>query len=153
MLKSTLIIKQISAEETIEVRHPILRAGRPRDDSYFPGDELETTVHFGIYENGKLAGVATYLENNFPDFEGAHLQLRGMAILDQFKGRGYGKQLLKAGEELAHQKQKKYLWCNARIVAIRFYEKQGYKTYGDSFEISLVGTHFVMFKETKAKNN
>jgi len=147
-LKFTQIIKQITPEETIDVRHPVLRQGRPREDCYFPNDDLNTTVHFGIYDNHKLAGVATFLENNFPDFEGSHLQLRGMAVLDEFKGKGYGKQLLKAGEQLAYQKQKQYLWCNARIVAKSFYENQGYKTFGDSFEIPLVGTHFVMYKET-----
>lgn len=148
MLKSPQIIKQISSEETIDVRQAVLRVGRPREDCYFPDDDLNTTVHFGIFDNGKLAGVATFLENNFPDFEGTHIQLRGMAVLDRYKGKGFGKQLLKAGEQLANQKQKKYLWCNARILSQPFYLSQGYKTFGESFEIPIIGTHFVMYKKT-----
>tara|TARA_R110000850_G_scaffold16697_3_gene51792 strand:+ start:20029 stop:20964 length:936 start_codon:yes stop_codon:yes gene_type:complete len=141
-------IKVIDTEETIAIRQQVLREGSPREECYFPGDNLSTTVHYGIYEENKLAGIATFLEQNHPDFEGAHLQLRGMAILDQFKGKGYGKLLVETGEQLAQTKQKQYIWCNARIIAKPFYEKLGYKTFGDSFEISKVGTHFVMYKKT-----
>jgi GNAT superfamily N-acetyltransferase len=147
MLKSTLTIKQISTEETIDVRQPVLRAGRPRKDCYFQGDDLSTTVHFGVYDKNKLAGVATFLEQNHHDMEGTHLQLRGMAVLDEFKGKGYGKLLLDEGEKLAIQKQKQIVWCNARLIAKPFYEKFGYKIFGKSFEIPIIGTHFVMYKE------
>ncbi len=146
MLKSSLIIKQISTEETIAVRHPVLRAGRPREDCYFKGDNLSTTVHYGIYYENNLIGVATFLEQNHPDFEGTHLQLRGMAVLEQFKGKGFGKLLLEKGEQLAVEKEASTIWCNARIIARQLYEKFGYKTFGNSFEIPLIGTHFVMFK-------
>ncbi|MEX2350625.1 MAG: GNAT family N-acetyltransferase [Flavobacteriaceae bacterium] len=141
-------IKTIHTEETIAIRQQVLRKGRPREDCYFPDDNLSTTVHYGIYEEKKLAGIATFLEQNHSNFEGAHLQLRGMAVLDQHKGKGYGKLLLETGEQLAHQKKKQLLWCNARIIAKTFYEKLGYITFGNSFEIPKVGTHFVMYKKT-----
>lgn len=146
-LSEKLTVKTIDTEETINIRHKVLRQGRPREDCYFPNDNLSTTVHYGIYEGKTLAGIATFLEENHPDFEGEHLQLRGMAVLDQYKAKGYGKLLLEAGEQLANQKKKQYIWCNARIIAKPFYEKMGYKTFGDSFEIPKVGTHFVMFKK------
>lgn len=147
MLTSTTNIKQISTEKTIEVRHQVLRIGRPIEECYFTNDNAETTVHFGIYDNNILAGVATYLENNLTAFKGSHLQLRGMAVLNQFKGKGYGKLLLKAGEQLAFQELKQYLWCNARIGSKTFYTSQNYKTTGDSFEKPFIGTHFVMYKK------
>ena len=40
------IIKNISANETFLVRHPVLRAGKPIENCKFDGDELETTQHF-----------------------------------------------------------------------------------------------------------
>ncbi|MEX0996122.1 MAG: GNAT family N-acetyltransferase [Flavobacteriaceae bacterium] len=141
-----LKIKPINTEETIAVRHPVLRAGRPREDCYFPGDDLSTTVHYGIFQKNKFAGIATFLEQNNPAFEGAHLQLRGMAILDEFKGKGFGKLLLETGQQLAVKKKKNLIWCNARIIAVPFYERLGYKTIGNSFEIPQVGTHFAMYK-------
>ncbi|MCR9182805.1 MAG: GNAT family N-acetyltransferase [Flavobacteriaceae bacterium] len=147
MQKATVVVKKITAEDTIAVRHPVLRAGRPKEDCYFQGDDLKTTVHFGIYDNDKLAGVATFLDSKFPTFEGRHLQLRGMAVLDEFKGRGFGKRLLEAGEELAKKKKINLIWCNARILAVPFYEKLDFKKIGASFEIPKVGIHFVMYKQ------
>ncbi len=142
-------IKQISTEETIAVRHPVLRAGRPREDCYFQGDDLKTTVHYGVFSENNLAGIATFLEQNHPAFEGTHLQLRGMAVLDEYKGKGLGKRLLESGEQLAKSKKKKIIWCNARNIAVPFYEKMGYKIIGNSFEIPLVGLHYVMIKNIK----
>lgn len=152
-LRKQLKIKEINTEETIAVRHQILREGRPREDCYFPGDDLSTTTHYGIYNENKLAGIATFLEQNHPDFQGSHIQLRGMAVLDHYKGKGYGKLLLETGEQLANQKQKQLIWCNARIIAKPFYDKLGYKTFGNSFEIPKVGTHFVMYKKTTNNPN
>ena len=41
-------IKEIHFQETFEVRHPVLREGRPIETCFFDGDELETTKHFGF---------------------------------------------------------------------------------------------------------
>jgi hypothetical protein len=41
------------------------------------------------------------------------------------------------------------LWCNARIIAVDFYKKQGLETFGEQFEIPLVGNHYVMFKKIR----
>jgi len=147
-----IVVKEISAEETIAVRHPVLRQGRPIEDCYFIGDALSTTVHYGVFEELKLAGIATFLEQNNPQFQGEHLQLRGMAVLDEFKGRGFGKLLLKTGEQLAKTKKKDVLWFNARESALPFYQKQGYKKVGNSFIIPDVGIHFVMFKNIALRN-
>jgi len=39
------------------------------------------------------------------------------------------------------------LWFNARTVAVPFYEKHGFATRGDEFEIPGVGPHYVMWQE------
>ena len=51
------IIKEILAEETHCVRHPILRQGRPIEDCIFTADQEATTVHLGAYLDDKLVGV------------------------------------------------------------------------------------------------
>lgn len=149
MKTSKPVIKEITTEQTIAVRHPVLRVGRPREDCYFPEDDLNTTTHYGLFIENKLVGIATFLEQNNPKFVGNHLQLRGMAVLDKFKGNGVGKLLLETGEQLALKKKKTIIWCNARIVAVPFYEKMGYKIVGPTFEIPLVGLHYVMKKEIR----
>lgn len=144
---SKFIVKKITTEQTIAVRQPVLRAGRPREDCYFQGDDLSTTVHYGVFAESALAGIATFLEQNNTNFDGEHLQLRGMAVLDEFKEKGIGKLLLETGELLARIKEKNLIWCNARILAVPFYKKMGYTTVGYTFEIPLVGVHYVMKKE------
>src|SRR5690606_23899459 len=108
-------IKQISATETLPVRQPVLRAGRPVTDCYFDGDELPATVHYGIFVEENLVGVATFLENKKDSLTGKQMQLRGMAVLNLHQGKGFGKLLLEKGEALARERKTDILWFNARI--------------------------------------
>src|SRR5690554_109251 len=118
-------VKLISAPETIPVRHPVLRKGLPVETCVFDGDELDTTVHFGVFDNGNLVGVATFLENSKAIFSGKQLQLRGMAVLENLQGKGFGKILLDAGENYAKSHFFDLIWFNARTSARNFYEKNG----------------------------
>lgn len=147
MKKQTWLIKEISALETYPVRHPVLRKGRPLEDCSFEGDDLQSTIHLGLFENENLVGVASLLKNNHPDFDSiSQYQLRGMAILESFQGQGYGKKLLIYGENLLKKLGVELIWFNAREKAIPFYLDSGYSILGNSFEIKGIGTHFMMFK-------
>jgi RimJ/RimL family protein N-acetyltransferase/GNAT superfamily N-acetyltransferase len=140
-------IKQITPTETYPVRHPVLRVGRPIEDCEFSEDDLETTIHLGLYLDNNLAGVATFLKQDNTLFNTTpQYQLRGMAILKSHQGKRFGEALLKHGETLLKNKNATLLWFNARIVAVSFYKRNGYNIIGYSFEIPTVGTHFVMYK-------
>jgi ribosomal protein S18 acetylase RimI-like enzyme len=69
-----------------------------------------------------------------------------MAVLNEFQGNGFGTQLLAEAEKYCFDQKASVIWFNAREKAVPFYEKSGYQTMGNSFEIPEVGTHFVMFK-------
>jgi GNAT superfamily N-acetyltransferase len=146
-------IQFITARETLKVRHKILRKGRPLEDCHFAGDELGTTFHLGAFEKGKIIGVATFMMNKdtqinlIKDIKLYNCyQLRGMAVLEVAQGKGVGKKLLKQAENLLKERHIKVLWFNARILAVPFYEKMGYKTASMIFEIPTVGEHFKMIK-------
>ena len=148
MKTSNLHIKKISSQETFPVRHPVLRAGRPLKDCVFEGDNLKTTIHFGLFENKQLLGVASFFKKNHFFFkETTQFQLRGMAILKDFQGKGLGQILLEFGENELKKQNIHYIWCNARIIAVPFYEKQGYQKKGVPFDIKGIGDHYVMFKK------
>jgi len=53
-------IRVITAEETIPLRHAILRAGLPRETAVFPGDEADSSRHFGAFADGQLVGNHSY---------------------------------------------------------------------------------------------
>ena len=140
-------IKEISAKETYTVRHPVLRTGQPIDTCAFVGDDLNTTIHLGIFDANKLFGVATLLKNNNLDFKAPiQYQLRGMSILKSYQKKGLGNQLLAYAETLLVSKQIGFIWCNAREIATNFYKNNGYLISGEPFDIPNIGTHFAMYK-------
>ena len=144
-------IRLISAEETIAIRLPILRAGMPRDAAVFPGDDDPATRHFGAFWNNALAGVATLLRAPLPERpETADAwQLRGMATLPEVRGLGCGAALLRACIDHARAEGGGLLWCNARSPAVPFYRRHGMETVGEEFEIPTAGPHFRMFMELR----
>jgi len=151
LTKTAFHIIEISAKETYSVRQPVLRAGRPLADCAFINDDLESTLHFGLYKGDLLIGVATFLlQNNklFP--ERIQYQLRGMAILEPYQGQKLGFLLLRHGEHILQQQKAQRIWCNAREKASQFYKKHDYTSIGEPFEIPDVGTHYVMSKPIAA---
>jgi GNAT superfamily N-acetyltransferase len=141
-------IKEISAFETIIVRHPVLRFGKPIESCQFEGDDLPTTTHFGLFFEGQIAAViSVFKAKNILFLEENQFQVRGMAVLEQHQKKGFGKALLKHCENQIRSKNEKIIWFNARKTAIGFYERQAYHKIGDSFEIADIGIHFVLFKK------
>lgn len=141
------LIKEISSLETISVRHSVLRKGMPIESCKFNGDELNSTTHFGFFENNKIIGVVSLYETkNGTFFVDKQIQIRGMAVLESHQKKGIGNALIKHCEDFATSKKITLIWFNARENAILFYDKMGYKTLGDPFEIDSIGTHYLMFK-------
>ncbi|ALJ04771.1 hypothetical protein APS56_06375 [Pseudalgibacter alginicilyticus] len=148
------IIKQINSKETHDVRHPVLRTGKPIESCIFDGDDLKTTIHLGLFKNEKLIAVASFFKNETKLLNKTNqFQLRGMAVLKKFQGNNLGKLLLEYGESELKKQQTIILWCNARESAINFYKKCDYQIIGKPFNIESIGTHYVMYKTITDKNN
>ncbi|MDD3721850.1 MAG: GNAT family N-acetyltransferase [Lutibacter sp.] len=141
-------IKEISTQETFPIRLEVLRKNIPLPYE-FNGDFDENTFHLGAFEDDNLIAVSSFMKTNNSNFEGNQYQLRGMATLKEYQGSGAGKLMLQKAFIILKKKNTAVLWCNARIAAVDFYKKQGFQTFGEKFEISLVGKHYVMFKELK----
>lgn len=142
------IIKEISFQETFSVRHLILREGKPIETCYFVGDDFPDTKHFGLFVNEKIMGVISIYKNKNTIFKFPNqYQIRGMAVLKEFQGKGYGKLLVQYCENYLNNSNSPLIWFNARETALPFYEKIGYTKTGFPFEISDVGVHFLMFKK------
>ncbi len=142
------IIKNISANETFLVRHPVLRAEKPIESCQFDGDALKTTQHFGLFIDEKLIGVVSLFNNKNTTFISPNqFQIRGMAILPKFQKQGFGKKLVNHCEEYIQNQKDTLIWFNARENAVSFYEKLHYKKIGDPFSITDIGLHYLMKKE------
>jgi len=143
-------LKNIDFKETFAVRYPVLRRGKPIESCFFEGDDLNSTVHFGLYYNTKLAGVVSVFKNKNSIFSAENqFQIRGMAVLQEHQGKKFGKQLLIKSEEYVLTQKSDLIWFNAREIAVPFYQNFCYQIAGDAFEIKEVGMHFIMFKYLK----
>ncbi|NHM01814.1 GNAT family N-acetyltransferase [Flavobacterium difficile] len=140
-------VKKITYLETFPVRSAVLRQGKPIETCFFVGDDAVDTTHFGLFHTNNLIGVASvYLAFNENFKQVQQFQLRGMAVLSEYQGLGYGQHILKEVCTFVEEKKGQLLWCNARENAVRFYENFGFLVSGDAFEIPNIGKHFVMFK-------
>lgn len=140
-------ILQIDANTTFAVRQPVLRAGKPIESCHFEGDQLKSTVHFGLYKTNELIGVISLFTTQNSNFNTeAQFQIRGMAVLEHYQRNGFGEQLIKKAEEFVIENKGTLLWFNAREKATGFYQKLDYKIKGESFNIEGIGIHYLMYK-------
>jgi len=140
---SPIEVRRGEVRELLDVRHQVLRAGRPRSTAHFDGDDDPAARHWVAVQADRVVGVVTVLPRPLPpDTEPAPasppaLQLRGMAVLPGLQGEGIGTQLL-AG---VHRDVAEPMWCNARTSAQRFYARHGWEPVGEPFDIDPIGPH------------
>lgn len=141
-------VKEIHSKETYLVRQSVLRIGKPIASCVFDGDNLPTTKHFGTFVDKELVGIVSVFENKNSIFTGGiQLQMRGMAVLENYQKRGLGNVLIHEVEVYAKSKKSPTLWFNARENAIGFYKKLGYSIIDTPFEIGDIGPHYIMYKK------
>jgi len=141
--------REATLDEIIGLRQAVIIAGTDRDSPYFPGDRDETTRHFGAFDADRLVGCLTFMLN---EWDGRPAwQLRGMATDPECQGKGIGRELLRHAEDtLRRDSDVSQLWCNARLAAVGFYVKQGWRVVSDEFTIKGVGPHHKMTKTLTA---
>lgn len=153
MTEKKYIIKKISAAETRNLRQLILRPHQKAEELNYPGDEDLETVHFGLYYNNKLSGIASVYRDPLPGSSDMDSwRLRGMATAEETRGFGFGKALMYESLNYAKSKTGKLFWCNARTTAEKFYEKFLMKRMGDIFYPEGLGAHVVMVLELNEIN-
>jgi GNAT superfamily N-acetyltransferase len=133
-----IVVRRAEPTEVIDVRHRVLRPGRPREAAIFDGDDAPGTRHWVAVQHDRVVGVVTVIEAPMPDPPPEVMprrQLRGMAVLPELQGEGVGHQLLLA----AHGPEP--MWCNARANVVAFYERHGWTAVGPEFDIPGVGPH------------
>ena len=141
-LAGRAVVERADPEAVLDLRHRVLRVGRPRDTAVFDGDRDPQTRHWVARVDTEIVGVVTVMRRPFPGGDGPEWQLRGMAVDPGWQGKGIGRELLQALEREVDEP----LWCNARIGARDFYERGGWTATGDIFEIAEVGPHVRMVR-------
>ncbi|PZR26308.1 MAG: GNAT family N-acetyltransferase [Citrobacter freundii] len=136
------IIDHGSAEymQMVKLRDDILR--KPLGLS-FTQEELESekdNMLIAAFEEDRILGCCMLIEEG-PGI----IRLRQMAVLNDLQGKGVGRALMNFAENLARDRGFRAIRMHARLNAIGFYEKVGYKVKGDQF-VEVTIPHFVMEK-------
>ncbi|QJD96925.1 GNAT family N-acetyltransferase [Mucilaginibacter robiniae] len=140
------MVKFISTTDVLPIRNEILRNGKlTPEQCRFPGDELPGSFHLGYYADEQLVCIASFHPQSYQEYAGVAYQLRGMATLAVYQGKGLGTQLVNFAAVYLRGQKVNYLWCNARKVAARFYQNLGFEIISDEFEILNIGPHYVVY--------
>jgi predicted GNAT family N-acyltransferase len=149
-----IAVCRVSIDVIIGLRHRLLRAGLPAEAAQFPGDNEASTWHVGLFysqtsaNDAPLVSCASFMLNSYKGE--AAWQLRGMCSDIPHQSRGFGGRLLTCAEEAIVADSKVQLfWCNARVPAVPFYEKHGWKVDSEEFEIPTAGPHRKMVKKER----
>lgn len=140
------MIRFIEVDALLPIRNEVLREGRlTPDECRFPSDKIGGAFHLGYYMGEELACVASFHPQNYGEFGGRGYQLRGMATIEKYRGKGYGNQLVNFAIVYLRGQKINYVWCNARKNAVRFYKSLGFEIISDEFEVPDIGPHYVMY--------
>jgi GNAT superfamily N-acetyltransferase len=71
-----------------------------------------------------------------------------MATDVSVQGRGYGTELMRfAMADVAREGWSDLFWCNARLAAVPFYERNGWRIASEAFDIPVIGPHHKMIRD------
>ncbi len=139
-----MVIKQILYNSNdywkiVQIREIVLRIPLGLRFSLAEIQAESQELIFGIQENDQWIGSCQYqILNN-------EAKMRQVAILNKYKRKGYGKQLVLASMEILKQKGIQKIYCHARATAVPFYENLGFQTVSEAFlEVQI--PHFKMQK-------
>jgi len=138
-----LKIKEIDTLTTFELRHPLLRAGRPVESCAMEGDNHPTTLHLGAYADQLLIGILSAMANPCDECKSSNTyQFRGIAVRKEYQGHVVAKTLISEGIDILIRRfATQCIWLNARVAAQGLYQTTGFSAVGDPFTIEPIGLH------------
>ncbi len=152
-------VRSIPAADARPLRAEVLRPNQPDANLVYPGDDAPLALHAGglLRESDEtIHGVATVYPELPPETNRGQIpeaaydtpttfRLRGMATSGAARGTGLGREILEACFAHIRASGGRYLWCNARIGALGFYERMGWTAVGEEFALPGIGGHYVMW--------
>lgn len=141
-------VKIITTKETYPLRLEVLwQHKNSLEECKLDIDDLPTTFHVGVFKDREIVAIGTFLQQQNEKFDARNqYRLRAMATSPKVRGENFGKQVIDFALEELKNRKVELLWCDARKVALGFYEKMGFKIKGDFYEIPIIGKHKLMYK-------
>jgi len=142
-------------DDVIGLRQSVLRPHQRPDEVRFARDPDADAAHFCACAAGaEVVGVVSLWPEEPPwqppVTEPVNLlrgwRLRGMAVVPAWRGVGVGAALMAAAEGHVAGAGGGLLWCNARLAAVGFYERRGFRRHGEVWEEPVIGPHVAMWR-------
>lgn len=142
-------VRVISAEETRNLRFRVLWPHLESPEKcVIDIDHRADAIHLGTFDGERLVAIGSLFE-----FETDKLphprkyRLRAMATDPEYRGKHTGEMLVKKAIEMLRSRNYDVLWCDARLKAVGFYEKIGFRVLGEIYEVPKIGPHKFMYFE------
>ena len=141
------IIEPTTSEEFkkyYNLRYEVLRKPWLQPKGSERDEEEETSLHRMIIDepNGKAVAVGRLQFNTIEE-----AQIRYMAVSDDYQGMGFGSKMLIVLDNIAREKGSRKIILQSRGNAVKFYEKNGYKTLKKSYVLFDEIQHWLMEKK------
>lgn len=127
-------------KQVLALRNEVLRKPLGLAFSQEEIDAEKDNMHMAAYEEGQVLGCCMLVQE-----DDKTVRLRQMAVINDVQGKGIGRALMQFAENLARDRGYKRITMHARKNAAGFYEKMGYKKFGDEF-VEITIPHVVMEK-------
>jgi GNAT superfamily N-acetyltransferase len=143
-------VRRCGADDVIGLRQSVLRPHLSPEEARYSADAGPDAAHFcAENEVGRVISVGSLLREPPPWHAGVRRawRVRGMATASECRGRGAGSAVLAAIVAHVATSGGGLLWCNARLGAVKFYERAGMMTTGEPWEEPFIGPHIAMFMD------
>lgn len=111
-------VKYISSDQALAVRQSVLWPDKSIEAVKVAEDDLGK--HLGYFLKGHLVGVISVF------FKEGNCKIRKFAVLENYRGKGYGSELLKRALSIAWNEPVDKVWLRARVGAIGLYHRHGF---------------------------
>lgn len=144
--------RRITPEETRSLRHRVLWPHIEKlEDCVIDIDHREDAIHLGTFHEGNLISVLSLFEMTTDKLDySKQYRLRAMATDPNYRGYGAGRVIVEAAKELITELGYDVLWCDARKVALGFYERLGFDIIDEWYEVRNIGPHKLMYYQVEA---
>jgi ribosomal protein S18 acetylase RimI-like enzyme len=142
-------VRIIDSIETRPLRFKVLWPHKANVEScVIDIDNRSDALHIGAFQAGRLISIASLFQmdnQNLPHKK--QYRLRAMASDPEFRGAGAGREVVLFAIALLQEKGYDILWCDARKVALGFYEKLGFEILSEWYDVPQIGPHKLMAYE------
>ena len=138
LLKIFTVTDSKLLRESLKIRMNVfvLEQGCPEDEEIDDYDFQpwlnSTSTHFVAKLNDLYIGTARIIFSQTKDSSTSPL-IQRVAIIKEFRGNNYGYHIMQKIHDFLIERKFKTAELSAQVYAIKFYEKLGYKSYGDIY--------------------